>query len=284
MRICRFLAPVVVVLSANQLVSASAFVRGAYYRLGDDDPGAAVAAVGNNPTRDSFSDGLDLTRFFSPHYAADVPPRGPLPNKFSMAFANESLGGPGIPGYYGRATSLDMVQQGYALEAWVKGASGLVGPTSGGSQLIAYNGDPASNGFGLYRDGSDYVARIGTFQRKLGPAEDFVWHHLAYIQTLGTSSYYYDGNLVTQNNTDPLPTTASGGFWLAGRSTASGDADLFNGWIDEVRYSSFNPLAAGAFEPTSFLITVPEPSAVAVVVIASWMLVFRPRKLARTSS
>jgi hypothetical protein len=29
---------------------------------------------------------------------------------------------------------------------------------------------------------------------------------------------------------------------------------LFNGWMDEVRYQSFNPLAAGAFEPTAFLI------------------------------
>ncbi len=32
---------------------------------------------------------------------------------------------------------------------------------------------------------------------------------------------------------------------------------LFNGWIDEVRYQSFNPLSAGAFNPTAFLIRDP---------------------------
>ena len=34
---------------------ASAFVRGAYYRLGEDDPGAMAGSVGNDPTQDSFA-------------------------------------------------------------------------------------------------------------------------------------------------------------------------------------------------------------------------------------
>ena len=42
----------------------------------------------------------------------------------------------------------------------------------------------------------------------------------------------------------------------------------FNGWIDEVRYQTFNPIAAGAFEPTAFLIT-PEPGAAALLGLAS---------------
>ena len=34
----------------------SAFVRGAHYRLGDDDPGAAHWVLGNPQTRDSLGD------------------------------------------------------------------------------------------------------------------------------------------------------------------------------------------------------------------------------------
>src|SRR5207245_1774203 len=119
------------------------------------------------------------------------------------------------------------------------------GPTG---QLIAYNGDPTANGFGFYRDAASYVARIGAFEQVLGPATDNTWHHLAYVHSFSDASYFFDGKLVKDTTTDPVPLTASGGFWLGGRSTSTGSADLFNGWIDEVRYQSFNPLAAGAFE------------------------------------
>jgi hypothetical protein len=275
----RLFAPVFVVLFLNQIVSANAFVRGAYYRLGDDDAGAAAGALGNDPTKDSFSDGVDLSRFSSPHYSADVPANGPIPNKLSMIFSNIPVAGP--TGYYGRAASLDMIQQGYALETWVKSPDGTIASGGFGPELIAYNGDPTANGFGFYRDGANYVARIGAFQRTLGPAGALKWHHLAYVQSLGTESYYYDGKLVTQTTTDPLPTAATGGFWLAGRSTATGAADLFSGYIDEVRYQSFNPLAAGAFEPTNFLITVPEPGAVSICLMAMLLIGGRRNRLRR---
>lgn len=255
----------VLVLGLTLLVTSaqswgSAFVRGAYYRLGDADPGAAEGAIGNSMTLDSFSDGLHLSRTGSPHYSSDVPPMGPWDTKLSMRFANEGLGGPAFPGLYSRATSLPMVEQGYALEAWVK-----AGPTnldSISNWLIAYNGTPEFNGFGLFLEGSDYVAKIGSFERKLGPADVGVWHHLAYVQALGTNSYFYDGKLVGESTADPIPITAEGGFWLGGHSPFGFDPIThgFNGWIDEVRYQTFNPMAAGAFDPTAFLITVPEPT------------------------
>src|SRR5688572_21057583 len=93
------LACVLLALGATQ-AHASAFVRGAYYRLGDDDPGAVVGQTGNAPTRDSFADQLHLARVDAPRYSADLPPLGPRPNGFSMAFANSGLGGPRSPGYY----------------------------------------------------------------------------------------------------------------------------------------------------------------------------------------
>jgi Concanavalin A-like lectin/glucanases superfamily/PEP-CTERM motif len=256
-------------LSSDAL--ANAFIRGAYYRLGDDDPGALAGAIGNDPTRDSFGDMLDLTRFGSPHYTAYVPPQGPFGDKLAMAFANEGLGGPAFPAVYSQSTSLSMIEQGYTLETWVS-----AGPTDLDqirNNLIAYNGDPANNGFGLFLHGENYVARVGTFERVLGPATVGEWHHLAYVQSLGTVDYYYDGKLVAESTTEPLPTAASGGFWLGGLGDPLGNGTfLFNGWIDEVRYQSFNPLTAGAFDPTAFLITpVPEPATIALATVGFLM-------------
>jgi concanavalin A-like lectin/glucanase superfamily protein len=251
------------VLLAAHESSASAFVSGAYYRLGDDDPGAAAGSIGSDPTLDSFSNKLNLARSGSPIYSSDVPAQGPFGDKLSMAFANEGLGGPASPGLYSRATSLPMIDQGYALETWVK-----AGPTNLASirnDLLAYNGDPASNGFGFFLHDENYVARIGTFERVLGPATVGAWHHLAYVKTFNTVDYYYDGKLVDETTGDPLAAAASGGFWLGGMGNVSSGSGsfLFNGWIDEVRYQTFNPLAAGAFNPTDFLIRpVPELSSV----------------------
>jgi len=269
------LIPLILCLLLTPPALASAFVKGAYYRLGDDDPGAAAGAIGNDPTRDSLFDALHLARTGSPHYSPDVPAYGPTPNKLSMAFANIGLGGPAFPGAYGRATALPTVDQGLALELWVKaGPTDLLAPDAPRNELLAYNGDPTTSGFGLFLHDANYVARLGpTFERTLGPADLGTWHHLAYVFSLGTSTYYYDGKQVASSTTDPAPTVAStDGFWLAGRldpSATTGTSILypFNGYLDEVRFQSYNPLAAGAFDPTAFLMT-PEPATPTVLAVA----------------
>src|SRR3954470_8084049 len=159
-----------------QTASANAFIRGAYYRLGDDDPGAAAGALGNDPTRDSFADKLDLTRLGAPKYTSDVPQSGPFANKLSMSFSNNDQHAPFA--YYGRSIPLDMSQPGYALEAWVKAPVAPIDP--GGAEMIAYNGDFLANGFGLFRSGDDgtYIFKSGFFTQTLGPATDGAWHHL----------------------------------------------------------------------------------------------------------
>lgn len=255
---------------------ANAFIRGAYYRLGEDDPGAVAGAVGNDPTNDSFTDKLNLSRVGAPHYSSNTPAKYAL-SKLSMAFG-QATGGPTFLSYYTHATPLP-TDQGYALEAWVSSASSTVLDPPIVSQLIAYNGTPGADGFGFYESGGNYVARIGATDQKLGAADNGVWHHLAYIQSFGNASFYYDGNLVNSTSTAPLPVAPTGGFWLGGRKVGVNDVDLFNGNIDEVRYQSFNPIAAGAFEPDAFLIDAPEPSALALLGLAFSLGAMRRRKL-----
>jgi hypothetical protein len=265
---------------------ANAAIRGAYYRLGDADPGATPGVIGNDPTVDSFSDALHLSRFGLPRYSSFVPPLGPFDTKLSMAFANGGLGGPAFPGFYGRTTAIPIIEQGMALEAWVNIPDPrLRGPSPAPSpdpRLIAYDGNPAADGFGLFQNGDSYVARVGTFERTLGPAEIGVWHHLAYVNSLGTASYFYDGRLVAESKTDPVPTAPTSGFWIGGQSTGLNDEGqfLFNGWVDEVRYQSFNPLSASGAALDAFLITVPEPAGGCSLVCALALLLTTRRRAA----
>ena len=53
-----------------------------------------------------------------------------------MAFANVGLGGPAFPGSYGRDQSIGMVEQGMALEAWVKAGPWVLDSIQ--NSLIAY--------------------------------------------------------------------------------------------------------------------------------------------------
>jgi hypothetical protein len=270
----------------SPVARGSAYVRGDFYRLGDADPGAAPGGLGADPTLDSLGQ-APLTRGGSPRYAADVPLRNPQPDKLSMAFANTGLGGPAVIAYYGRDTSLAMDQSGLVFETWVKvGADNLLGAggagTVAGDRLVAYNGIPGVNGFGFYQTAGGFVVRAGGVDQKLGPADAGTWHHLGYALTFKTSDYYYDGQLVDESAQGAAPTAASGGFWIGGTTAAVSAGvvaephDLFNGWIDDVRYQVFNPLVAGAFSPTDFLIAdVPEPTALSGVaafaaVAATW--------------
>ena len=282
MQASRIVRPLVLLcLCLSPLAHASAFLRGAYYRLGDDDPGAAANQTGNDPTRDSFVDALHLGRIDAPRYSSDVPPLGPSSNKLSMAFNNISPGASFI-GFYGRNQPLPaVVNDNYVLETWVK-TVGPQGGTPNQPALIAYNGEPLSTGFGFFQRGEQYVASYGTDdnvrEQVLGPAQVGAWHHLGFIHSsVGgfRNEFYYDGKLVASDI--GLPLDASSGFWLAGHPHPLIDPGtyLFSGWIDEVRYQSFNPLAAGAFDPTSFLI-IPEPAAASVFLLAA-LLVRRRR-------
>ena len=92
-----------------------------------------------------------------------------------------------------------------------------------------------------------------------------------------TSSYYYDGKLVATSTIDPAPAAATGGFWVGGQASAGNVVYGLNGWVDEVRYQTFNPIAAGAFEPAAFLIA-PEPATLGFLPLVLMITLRRRRK------
>src|SRR5215468_9860900 len=107
-----------------------------YYRLGEDDPGAASGADFTS-TRDDVRTN-HLTVFDAPFWTTDVSSAASAhtASVFSMQFFQ---GGP-----YGICSNVLTTATGnFGIEAWVKPN------TTSGNHCIAYNGSTASNGWGL---------------------------------------------------------------------------------------------------------------------------------------
>jgi hypothetical protein len=251
-----------IVLGAG--VSASPVLFGSYYRLGENDPGAAPGNVGNAVTVDSGLWQLDLGRSGTPTYSADTAARA-VGSKLSMSFVNNSaIAGPVFsPSYYSRssATAATVLQAGYGLETWVK-TSTLLPDDISGYAVIAAVGDPFGNGFGILQHGGNYVVRVGKQEKVLAPASTTTWTHLAYLRNFDTDDFFVNGELAGETTLGTAAATSADTFALGVNLFDAQHPDLFNGLIDETRLMTYNPLAAGAFNPAAdFLITpVPEPS------------------------
>lgn len=269
---------------AAPATARAAVTVAAHYRLGDADPGAAAGNLGNDPTLDSTTHGLHLTRRGTPHYSSDVPYFLPRPDRLSMRFDNNpAYVGPGPvaeDGYF-RMTPVSMPTANWGIEAWVKPAiTHYTGST--GYSVIAYNGtyspDPLkANGIGLFQKGPNYVVRIGTREKVLAPVVPGKWTHLAYLRYATANAFYVDGVEQVDYGMDAqaAPLVASGilaignfpnVFTIAGGSAT----DPFWGLIDEVRFFTYSPTGPTAFDASADLLyAVPEPgAAVAAAAVA----------------
>src|SRR5262249_6836171 len=118
----------------------------------------------------------------------------------SMVFNNNPLlVGPGPvadAGYFSN-TPLGFPLGRWGVEAWVKPATANF--TAGtGEALIAYNGnltaDPFSvSGIGLFQKGNQYIVRIGTHEKVLGPVVANQWTHLAFVRRPLLNQFFYNG-------------------------------------------------------------------------------------------
>jgi hypothetical protein len=203
-RHCRIISRRIVPLSLLAAAAWSAAARAAvqpiaWYRLGDDDPGAAAGNVANNPTLDHTLNHLDLTRAGAPHYSADVPANvaaAASADKLSMKLFNFT--GPldiaqPAPNYYMRGGAVTSTSAAYALETWVKSSPLGQGDPSGYT-LVSYNGTPFSSGIGFFQHGKNYVVRIGSsYEKVLAPASSNTWTHLAFVRQNASNDFYVNG-------------------------------------------------------------------------------------------
>ena len=228
----------------------------AYYRLGDDDPGAHPLMLGQDPTLDSGPSKLNLSRFGSPHYSDDVAKSAAIGtgSLLSMRFDAQTL-----DAYY-RLGPVTKLTDDVGIEAWVKTTAD---PTAPGQSVVAYNGMPGADGFGLLRVAgptpfggleSAYVGKLGNTTIGFSAVPAGQWVDLALVRAGGQTTFYVDGQ---PDGTTTLPASAATQTFTIGASYCAlclrpvPTADYLNGLVDEVRVFSF---PSGEFKPASDLL------------------------------
>src|SRR5437016_10484823 len=109
----------------------------AWYRLGENDPGAASGQIVNSTTMDLVG-GNNLNRAGSPHYTNDFSPdAAQIGSSLAVVFN-------GVNQLYRSSAVASSARDNFGIEAW-----GRTLTPSNGTYLITHNGNAAANGWGL---------------------------------------------------------------------------------------------------------------------------------------
>lgn len=199
-----------------------------WYRLGENDPGAASGLAVTNTTTDLVG-AKHLNQFGGPRYTNAISTLAS--NRVGSSLAVQFNGA----GQYLLTNALvSSALNNFGIEAWVKPAN--VGP---GARAIVFNGNTGANGWGLYQRSNTYsgllggVAFVGSASAVAG-----TWTHLALVRNNGTNRFYRDGAEIA--GSIAVPIAPNGAFALAGNPTSPG-FEVFNGAIDEARVFTFAP-------------------------------------------
>lgn len=227
------------------LNQSPAFSTVSYWRMGEDDPLAALGAAAESTTDSAGSN--DLACYGEPFYSADVSPAAAIHTGSWL-----SLGFSGF-GAYASGPLASAAQDNFGLEAWVK-------PAIIGSATIANNGI-TSGGWGLVIRGDDSTYRAvfdGVEYFGSSPAVPNVWTHLALVRDNGLATLYVNG--VPAGQTTAVPLLPAGNFSLADGVPTNSTDQYFAGELDEVRLFTFPP---GGFSTNDLLLyQSPTPSLV----------------------
>jgi len=226
-------------LALTSLSEAAITVIG-NFRLGEADAGAVIGGSGGATTTNSA--GIpNLTLIgTAPVYSAS----GVSGSTRAMDFTNG--------GYF--ASPLITSNNNWGIEAWVQSDNGSL------TSAIAYNGNSANAGMGIYQIGGNYIGLMGGIAFVGSTPVSANWTHLAMVVSGGTTTFYVNG---VANATAGQPNTpvAANNFNIGIRPDLG---ERFDGRIDEVRIFSFAP---GQFSVNDlqFNGVVPEPGTAALL-------------------
>lgn len=244
--------------------ATAAVVVVAHYQLGDADVGAADGVAVVDPSVDAVG-GHHLAPQGTVTYSNDTP---------------DALGGQSRLSVYvsgdGSGLFADGIQSvgndNWGIEGWVKveHANPVMVPFMNGSSNVG--------GLTVFFDGTGWhglAGGVAVFGSD-APVQAGVWTHLAAVVNGGVLEFYVNGELKGTLARLPLNVSdehAVPNHMAIGRETAI-DKHQFSGWVDEVRVFTFD---AGAFNPQSDLMLVPEPASLALVGLGA-LLMFRRRR------
>jgi hypothetical protein len=278
---------VAAMLACASLASANVVV-GAFYGLGESDPGAANGLAGNSTTVDSGPLGLriDLTKINpTTTYTSSVSPSAALHTGSTLAMTFD-----GNPGLYLERTTCPCINiENFGLEGWFK----IADPSR--QQCMALNGSSWRDGYALYDIGGRLYGLYGAayaFDTGITlPADQ--WFYAALVNNAGQTLMYYNDGGTTQtidfgtSHGDPYPMVnqmvigAAGGIdaWDGGPYYQ----DFLNGAADSVRIIAFEaPGGTYTFNAATDLeinATVPEPSTLVLLALsACGMIAYACRK------
>jgi hypothetical protein len=218
-----------------------AFANVAWYRLGENDPGAANGAPVTGTTADIIGTN-HLKQYGGPIYTGAV--SADLSNRIGSLLGVQFNG---TSQYVSNAVASTATNN-FGIEAWVKPNN-----VNAGVRVIAGNGNTAANGWAIFQNGAAYLASLGgvvTIGDGAALAVAGTWAHVALVRDNGTSTLYVNG--VAAGTTTSAPISPAGGFTLATRAQQP-TSEFFNGAIDEVRVFRFQP---GQFNTNQLLFHV----------------------------
>ena len=211
-----------------------------WYRLGEADPGAASGTVATNSNDLIGTRNLKVSG--SPFYtnAVSTSASNHVGSSLAVQFSGASQ-------YFNTSVFFGATNN-FCIEAWVNPNTVV------GTHVIAYNGDPTADGWGIYQNGTNYLAvfgGVGSFGG--GRVSAGTWTHLALMRDGGTANLFVNGaGSLHPTNTGPHALFKGDQFSI-GALVGPPVSGAFSGAIDEVRVFSFG---TGEFSTSELLVNL----------------------------
>ena len=236
-----------------------------YYRLGENDTGAANGVAGKNPTYGSGTG----TNPASPvgGTLAQFTPSGSAQYAYSSSVAATAASATGSTlamnfgggnGFYYKNTNLTNNTDNWGIEGWFRVSNTAT------KQVLTYNGqsDPAtagSNGFGLMVENGNAKGIINGVGIDSGISVTAnTWFYLAMVRNNGSNQLFVN-NTTAINGGTSANTAATSWFTIGGSNNNPPNQAFMTGAADEVRLFT---IGAGGFNANTDLLiapAVPEP-------------------------